>query len=214
MKKALLAIAVAFVATTASAAITGSSHDMTLYSGAGNGARCAYCHMPHNGAAVAGAPLWARNVNYAVTYTPYSSVFGGQVGPTGSSQYNAGTRMCLSCHDGTQFIAQVFAAAPAGSTQIIGGGTVKMTGNALVGPNLVNDHPVSITYTTNGANGNIGGLIASPISVYNIGQGRMLECTNCHNAHNGKTATVQYPNRYFMVSVGSADFCSGCHGVK
>jgi predicted CXXCH cytochrome family protein len=213
MKKFLVAMALALVASVASAAITGSSHDFTgkTY---GGGARCAYCHMPHNGSTVAGAPLFSRNINYTQAYTYFSSTSGGQAQPT---QLGAGTRACLSCHDGTQSIAVVLAANGGGSQNISvpAGDVTKMGtingGTALIGPALSNDHPVSITYTSVG--NNVGGLNPAPPAAFNTGQGLMIECTSCHNAHNAKGQAASYPNRQFLVTIAT-DFCSGCHSTK
>ena len=69
MKKLLVAAALAFVASTASAAIAGGSHDMST---AGNVAKygtpqlsaCAFCHAAHlntvSATPLAGGPLWNR----------------------------------------------------------------------------------------------------------------------------------------------------------
>ncbi len=210
MKKLLVAMALTVVASTASALITGSSHDFATKS-YGGGARCAYCHMPHNGNAVAGAPLFSRNINYLQTYSFFSSTSGGQAQPTA---FNPASRACLSCHDGTQSIAVVLTATGGGSMNIatvVPGDTTKITGITLVGPNMQNDHPVSITYTSVGSNP--GGLINAPPAVFGVVQGGMLECTSCHNAHNAKVVGGSYSNRYFMVNY-AGDFCSACHNNK
>jgi hypothetical protein len=211
MKKTLVAVVAALMASTASAAISGSSHDMALYLGAANvsGSRCAFCHMPHQGTTIAGAPLWARNVNYAVTYTFFSSTSGGKAQPT---TVGNGSRACLSCHDGNFALATVF--TPAGGTQSLAIGAAqatKLTGVAQVGPNLSNDHPISVTYDSGG--NNIGGLVATAPTAFGIAQGSVLECTNCHNAHGARGSATAYPNRSAMVSY-AGDFCVACHGSK
>lgn len=219
MRKIILAVAMAFVATTASAAILGSSHDFSVagspYGAAAGGSDCAYCHMPHNSpVSVAGAPLWARNINYTTTYTFYTSTVNGHQ-PTPTS-LNPGTRVCLSCHDGTQALAVVFKIE--GGTQNLSTGAstiVLAAGPSRVGPNLTTDHPVSVLYTSTTA-GNPFGLSGAPPSIFNITPGTStIECTSCHNAHNAKGAAVcaSYPNRQFM-PVLATDFCGGCHSAK
>lgn len=212
MKKALLAVAAALVATTASATISGSSHDMTLFVG-GTGAKCAYCHMPHNGATGAGAPLWARNIDYTPTggYNYFSSTSGGQAKPTA---LNNATRACLSCHDGTIAVATVLTANGNGSQTVAGSTNTTKTlaaSPANVGTDLSNDHPVSVLYTNGGTNP--AGLAASPASSVFALPGGYIECTSCHNAHNAAGVANSYPNRQFMVAY-TGDFCSACHSQK
>jgi hypothetical protein len=91
------------------------------------------------------------------------------------------SKLCLSCHDGTvaedSFGGQV--------------GTTFMSGSALVGTDLSNDHPISFTYDDTLA-GNDGGLY--PPSTTNSGLGGTIaadmlfggsmECGSCHDVHN------------------------------
>jgi len=206
MKKVLVAAALALVANTASAVISGSSHDLTTAWGGGTIAKCAFCHMPHNSPDTSGlAPLWARNTSAPVNgYTVYSSVFGGQkAAPPG-----VGSRLCLSCHDGTQAIAAIYNAAGV----IQNAGAAKLTsGIALVGTNLGQDHPVGITYnsTFNNNNAGLGTITNTAFKLFN----NMVECPSCHNAHQGKITGGSYANRQFMVNT-TADFCSACHMNK
>lgn len=231
MKKILVAIAAALVAQTASATIAGSSHDLTAAGNTygGGGATCAYCHMPHNGQAVAGAPLWARNLPTGTGYTWFTSTSGGQASP---SSLGAGSAVCLSCHDGTIAPSTVLkiGAGATGNTQVAGStktATLSSAGSpALVGPNLSNDHPISIVYSTSGTNP--GGLSASPPTVFGITTPgtTKIECTSCHNAHNStynanvtvggtRQGASGFPARQFMVSYAtSTDFCGACHALK
>ncbi|HEX9051008.1 MAG TPA: hypothetical protein VF841_10785 [Anaeromyxobacter sp.] len=214
MKKMILVAAAALFATTASAAIKSSSHDFTA---AGGGSSCAYCHMPHNSpytsTTAPGAPLWARNIDYTATYTVYaSSVTGHQVPANPPAP---GSRICLSCHDGTQAISTVFQASGTGTknagTSAIG--VMSATSPALVGTDLSNDHPVSVSYTT--ANAAIFGL-ADPATLattaFSLPSGK-VECVSCHNAHNAAGVASAYPTRQFMVAY-SGDFCVACHATK
>ncbi len=228
MKKIIVAAALALAATTASATIAGSSHDLhanvnPALAGALGGAACAYCHMPHNGGTLAGAPLWARKIasvtatatTYAATYSFYSSVVGGHAPPTNADSIGAGSRACLSCHDGTQALSVVFDANGTGTQDIATtkANGVKLTGNALIGTDLRNDHPVSIAYTN--AAPNYAGLDTSANAT---GRGFALpggniECISCHNAHSEPGVAASYSTRQFMVSY-AGDFCAACHALK
>lgn len=212
MKKLLLAVVVASVASVASAAIEGSSHDMNTvtFGSAGGGSACAYCHMPHGGAVVAGAPLWARNTNILAdtAYTYYSSVFGGQPPP---SAFGGPTKLCLSCHDGSQSVARVLRNG-GGNLDLNGGAQVPIpVGHATyLGTDLSNDHPVSVTY--NSANPTAG-LAATPPSAFPLFTNNTIECSSCHEAHAARGQADAYPTRQFMVAY-SGDFCVACHSLK
>ena len=215
MRKTILAVAAALFASSASAAILGSSHDFSVagstYYNLRGGSDCAYCHMPHNSpTTVTGAPLWARNINYTQTYTVYASAVTGHQIP---AQPNAGSRVCLSCHDGTQAMSVVFQVGGGTQNLATSGDTTTMAAGATqIGIDLRNDHPVSVTYSTTAT---VFGLSASPDGAFNIATvgTSTVECTSCHNAHNARGAAASYPNRQFMVAY-SGDFCGGCHSGK
>jgi hypothetical protein len=209
MKKIIVAMALAAFATGASAAIASSSHDLTTL---GGGSSCAYCHMPHNGSAAAGAPLWARNITTVASYNVYTSVVTGHAVP---SQPGAGSRSCLSCHDGTQALSVVFQSSGVGTKTAGTAAVPAMTSAspAFVGTTLTSDHPVGVTYTTT----SIFGLTATPPAAFNVAMGQKLECSSCHNAHSGKNFAAggasSYPQRQFMANY-NGDFCVGCHSAK
>lgn len=200
MKKVLLTVAlVALMTSSAFAVITGSAHD---FSGAGYGSTelCVFCHTPHNSdTTVANAPLWNHEVTVA-TYTVYAGLgsLDASVGqPAGVS------KLCLSCHDGTVAIDSF-----GGST-----GATNITGVALLGTDLTNDHPVSFTYdaslaTTDGGlqdptvtNSGLGGTIDADMLF-----GTQLECASCHDVHN----TANIPKLLVKLNGGSA-LCLTCH---
>lgn len=227
MKKLLLAAAAVLFASTASATISGSSHDFTAGGNTygGGGATCAYCHMPHFGSTAGGAPLWARNLNLTGTgYTFFSSTSGGHAKP---SAVGGGSAVCLSCHDGTQAVSTVLKMGngASGNVSVPGSnGTATLSSAssvALIGTNLSDDHPISVPYDTTW-NSNYAGLSTSPPAAFGItatSGTQNIECTSCHNAHNdaytktsGQGASA-YPARQFMVHyVG--DFCGACHSAK
>lgn len=209
MKK-IVAIAVALFASGAIAAVNGSKHDMANYTNAtgstgGNGSVCSYCHMPHNGVAITGAPLWARNVTYTQTYSYYTSDVTGALTSTPAA-FQVQTRLCLSCHDGTRDVAQTFA------DDYNGASDTRVTGAALLGTDLRNDHPVSIVYPD--AGGGPAGLAAknaiAPFTLYN--SNTTIECATCHEPHTD-TTYAQYPGTQFMRNPGG-DFCAICHSTK
>ncbi|WP_242343970.1 cytochrome c3 family protein [Anaeromyxobacter terrae] len=193
MKKAIV-LGLALFATTASAAITGTPHDLLKLAGNTASSACQYCHMPHHSnTAVTDAPLWAKAVR-----TSYTD--GGVAKTVGSN-----SQLCLSCHDGTasavttQHNGQTLATA-----YTINGGA---TGGTNVGTELGNDHPVSITYAS--AGGGLAALVSLTAAktagfVFFGATADQLECGSCHDPH------VQPTGGNFLRG-GTGDFCTKCH---
>lgn len=117
---------------------------------------CVFCHTPHGASSEIRAPLWNRTLS-AAAYSTYASssldVDDGIDQPTG------GSKLCLSCHDGTVAIGQVTNQPGSG----FGSGVLAMTGaeadgtmpagegettgfTRRIGTDLRNDHPISFTY--------------------------------------------------------------------
>ncbi len=181
----------------AQAVISGSAHDFSGAAWNTSGQICLPCHATHNTTA-ASAPLW-NHAETAASFTLYSSpTLDATVG-----QPAAESKACLSCHDGTVALDSY-----AGNT-----GSSTLSGTALVGTDLSNDHPVSFTYndalaTADGGlhapstqNSGLGGTIAADMLF-----GDQLECASCHDVHNdaGNTALL-------LVDNASSALCLTCH---
>lgn len=154
---------------------------------------CTFCHTPHN-ASPSGA-LWNRALS-AATYTLYTSSTLRSVPtqPTGSS------RLCLSCHDGTMAMGTLL--RPPGSVQPTLG---KLTGAALIGTDLSNDHPISFTYDSQLA-ANRGELVdpaGAPTGLH-LDEGGQMQCTSCHDAHADRASFMR------MDPIKGA-LCTTCH---
>lgn len=195
----LLTVAVVglFLSGVASAQITGTAHD---FSGAGytglNGEICIVCHTPHNAdATVSGAPLWNHEITATAAFTLYSSptMTATVTQPAGAS------KLCLSCHDGTVGVDNFGGQTPVTPDLI--------TGGALVGTDLSDDHPISFPYTLDGGlhdptttNSGLGGTI--DVDMLFAGS---VECASCHDVHNNTFAP-------FLRKVNTASaLCLTCH---
>jgi predicted CXXCH cytochrome family protein len=186
----LLIAAVSFLATQAMAGISGTPHD---FSGRGWGSAelCIFCHAPHN--ANGGTPLWNHKATTA-TYTMYAS-------PTlnATGQAIAGvSKLCLSCHDGTVAIDSY-------GTRT---GTTNITGDALLGTDLSNDHPIGFTYDAALATAD-GGLVtpaSASLVVANVPlYAAKIECASCHNVHDNALGG------FLRVSNAASALCLKCH---
>jgi predicted CXXCH cytochrome family protein len=205
---ALMLAAAPAVAQTAGK-IAGSNHDFSA-SGWSGGQICVVCHTPHNSnTGVTDAPLW-NHATTAATFTPYASptmnataALGGQ--PAGTS------KLCLSCHDGTIAVDSF-----GGAT-----GTTKLTGNANIGTNLSNDHPISIVYDAALATLD-GGLNNPAATTVTVGSGAKtktgtiaelllpggsVQCASCHDVHN----TYVDGGSLLKVTSAGSKICLVCH---
>ena len=180
--------------------ITGSAHDFSGETWNTTGEICIVCHTPHNAmTGIADAPLWNHQLSTA-TFTLYST---GTLDAT-MGQPDGSSKLCLSCHDGTVALEN-FGGVTTGTTEI--------TGDALIGTDLSNDHPVSFTYNTalatadgeledpsTGLSG-LGGTIDDDMLI----SGKM-QCSSCHDVHN--TAGINY---MLLKSNSASALCLTCH---
>lgn len=200
MKKVVvlgLCMAVATLVVPVYGSIAGSDHD---FSGTGwsGGKICEPCHTPHN-AMTASAPLWNHEETTA-TFTLYSS---NTFDATDVNQPTE-SKLCLSCHDGTVALDS-FGGSSGGTT---------LSGNALIGTDLSNMHPIGFTYDAALATAD-GGLfnpttqssgLGGTITAEMLGGTGNLGCAACHDVHN--TANVA---KLLRKTNASSGLCMTCH---
>ncbi|MBI5647458.1 MAG: cytochrome C [Ignavibacteriae bacterium] len=214
---ALLFLAV--FAGTAGAQITGSSHDFknsTTYTWNTTGEICVTCHAPHNAAQKTQGPLWNHAVSTA-SYTMYDNTSTGANKTTGTQNSTAPTslgsasKICMACHDGSVGLGNF-----GGTTT----NTTYLTGSALLGTALDDDHPISITY--NSALATADGELADPsttnVTLYGAStpQGLLkdhmlyndkIECASCHDVHNKSGSSTSLLKK----SNSASALCLTCH---
>jgi predicted CXXCH cytochrome family protein len=205
IKLAALTALLAVPVVTQGASIVGSAHDLrsggpSAWKGT-NDQTCVYCHTPHNGLSTL-IPLWNHPTTATASFTLYPS--GGTLNAT-PGQPTGASRACLSCHDGT------LAADSFGTST----GTHPLTGPALLGTDLSNDHPISFTYDATlvtadtASNGGVVGLV-SPSSASLVVAGiplfsGKLECASCHNVHDPANGS------FLRVNNAQSALCLKCH---
>lgn len=198
MKKALVALALAAVASTASAAIATGSHDMTTQGGTLSA--CWYCHAPHKvNTGVPGAPLWNRSTP-AGPFTVYTSGTLNQTAALGANSYT-----CLSCHDGVTDLGAMYT----GSTETLGDLSLSY---ANVGVDLRDDHPVGVTYNINGTTDFATRALAEADGMvfytYDAGVTYKVECGSCHDPHGVSDGATGGDG---FLRAAKADMCTACH---
>lgn len=207
MKKAIVALAFASYASVASAAIAGESHDLSA-SGPNANFRdatysaCQYCHAPHNvNTTVTGAPLWNRNAP-AGPFTPYTSLTLNQ---TANAVPNANSATCLSCHDGSSAVGDMYANADVTFTT-----NTMAASYANVGTDLTDDHPVSIRYVpAAGQFDSVANVTAGgQLNLYGAAGSETVECGSCHDPHGDSDGATSGPS-FLRMSAGA--ICTECH---
>jgi predicted CXXCH cytochrome family protein len=187
------------LAEAASGEILASSHDFSDEAWSG-GDKCVACHAPYTAdASVPRAQLWNHEVTTA-EFLPYAS---GSL-DVRPGEPDRGSKLCLSCHDGTVAVDSF------GSVMT---GTEFMTGTALLGTDLTDDHPISFVYDTALANRD-GGLHDPTTRASGLGGSVVddmlfngqVQCASCHDPHGSSGV----PKLLRISNAGSA-LCLICH---
>ena len=207
MKKVLLAAALALLATTASATITGGPHDLGSAAnvakyGAPQISGCQFCHAPHFGAATpaVGAPLWNRNNPASGSFTLYTSNTLSTTAKTGEA-LGVNSLTCLSCHDGVSDMGNTVVGSKGYATAKV------MTGYAVVGTDLTNDHPVGIAF--NAADPTLVATVPAVPTSTSVGlENGRVECGSCHDPHGTWDAAT---GGLSFLRQSSATICAACH---
>ncbi len=177
--------------------VRGSGHDFSGASWNSTGEICVVCHTPHNSnTSVQGAPLWNHRVTTA-TFTLYSSPT-MKVQP---EQPRGVTKLCLSCHDGTVALDSF-----GGMT-----GNTFISGEAKIGTDLSNDHPVSIKWKHQNSLpscNNCHDVHGKPYSSILPFFDGYVECATCHDPHNGTPAN----GHMLRMDNSGSKLCLYCHG--
>lgn len=214
MKKiSIIALLTVFAATSALAAsVVGSRHDMVasgFATGSGGSTEvCIFCHTPHGAqTSVTQAPLW-NNTAVASVNALYNSATMNFTAT--QAQVNAtDARLCLACHDGG--VGMPVNQPNTGTMDPTG---TLMDGNALLGTDLSNDHPIGMDLGANPQATDPGiRSLATIIGATGFnenpfyGADNTMWCSTCHDVHDGDPLTAPFLR---ISNVGSA-MCKACH---
>ncbi len=168
---------------------------------------CVFCHTPHHASTV--TPLWSRETadDRGTLYDLYQSdtVQAGKL-----QQPFGGSKLCLSCHDGTIAMnTHIGEALPFTNLQDKGGAAVTTVpaGDTNLGTDLRNDHPISFAYAD----------FLGPMSELNdpaqllqrgvrLEAGFYVQCTSCHDPHKDP-----YGNFLVLDNSAGSPLCTACH---
>jgi predicted CXXCH cytochrome family protein len=173
------------------ARIKGSPHDLSALKGGGV---CRFCHTPHG--VLRKTPSWNHKLSDTVYKIYQSSSLEAKVGqPTGSS------KLCLSCHDGT--VALTHTVKGKG-----GGGVFVKPGDANLGTDLSDDHPISFVYsdTLSSEDSQIRPASSLP-DIFKLDRSKELQCITCHDAHENTHGN------FLVMSNEYSAMCITCHDL-
>lgn len=198
------------------ASIVGSKHDLSLsnYYGTYAGASteiCVFCHTPHGANEDIGGPIWNRKFTDTEVFTLYEGAAGTP---------NNATIICLSCHDGVSGEGDSSAVASFETHNLVnnpgsGHATNPATPNCYachfsgniypdkewrIGPDLTDDHPVSVVYPNTGQ----PDFLEVPTGGVRLYNG-MVECSSCHDVHDPQNG------RFLRVPNDNSALCNSCH---
>lgn len=182
---------------------------------------CMFCHTPHK-ADMTVAPLWNHTNQPVTAYNIYGNPFGSIQGTGGQP---AGiSRACLSCHDGQVAVDSVQNPSPnsynsANQDYFTISWITDVTGvldpstNALLGTDLADDHPISITYRSDldpDLQINVGATVTgnwtgTNLPLFGAGPTYTVECASCHNVHDDTF------NPFLRISNDGSFMCLTCH---
>jgi hypothetical protein len=199
MRRHLFIFAVALIVGSgvAGAQVLNTAHDLSASSDSDE--TCVFCHTPHN--ASIDVPLWNHTLSAVATFDVYSSatIDGGNGDFAGADGATVGSALCMSCHDGVVQYGAIVNQSKIGTVT----NTSVMTGTAVIGADMTDDHPVNVLYAG-------PEMVGSPVAAITLDAAGKIQCFSCHDPHNeGSATTDDYP--FLAMSNNGSDLCNACH---
>ncbi|MFQ5588450.1 MAG: hypothetical protein ACE5F7_06385 [Nitrospiria bacterium] len=221
--------------------IAGSDHDFsgTSAGGAEVTGTCTFCHTPHKAAQT--RLLWNHSLSpNTFSWSDATSTIGGTTLPSITPSWSGPSKFCLACHDGSVAVGDILWFSGSAWTGAAALDLKKLdTGqDNIASPSgmLDGNHPVAHPYPYLGAGNTYNGTTTgsavdlvefnpdpttSGIQLFNDAAGNIengpvsgntgIECSSCHDPHNG--SKVQ--DKYFLLGElggnGPNYICTKCH---
>ncbi len=160
---------------------------------------CIFCHTPHMSNPK--GPLWNRK-DPGESYVLYNST----TTQATIGQPDGASMLCLSCHDGTIALGNVFSRAEA--IDFSSGITTMPPGTSNLTTDLSDDHPISFIYNSSLAAAD--GELIDPVNLrWQIKLEKdKLQCTACHDPHK------DIYTDFLVASSQHSDICLQCHNLN
>ncbi len=169
---------------------------------------CVFCHISHNSQPGVARPLWSHTMTTAtLTWNPTKTVRGTTLPSDITGAQLAGSRACMSCHDGTVALGDLMNGVDGTVT-----GPNAPAGKLNTGVNYFNpaqmdsNHPLGVQKPSAVA-GFTGFKTVSPTSAVNYDGAGNVQCGSCHNPHDNTYAP------FLKVNNSGGAICLTCHDV-
>jgi predicted CXXCH cytochrome family protein len=186
------------LSSTSSAAIKSTTQSDT----------CVFCHIAHNSTPGVSRPLWSHTMTTAtLTWNPVKTVRGTSLPTDITSAQLAGSRACMSCHDGTVALGDLIKGIDATVT-----GPNAPAGKLNLGVNYFNpaamesNHPLGVSKPL-AVPGFTGFKTVSSTSAVNYDASGYVQCDSCHNPHDNTYAP------FLKINNAGGAICLTCHDV-
>jgi len=173
---------------------------------------CVFCHIAHNGGPAVSRPLWSHTLTSAtLTWGSTGKTVRGTTIPTDMlSTQLAGSRACMSCHDGTVAVGDLSLASKGIDTTVKGGnapaGNLNQGINYFAPANMQTNHPLGVSKPATVAGFTAFKTVVSTSAVNYDGLGN-VQCDSCHNPHDNT-----FPP-FLKINPAGGAICLTCHDV-
>ncbi len=229
------------VAANATGGIATTSHDFTTYIGNSVAVGlCTFCHTPHKAYQTSLLWNHSPSLNPSFSWSDATKTVGGTTLPADIATWAGNTKLCLSCHDGSVAIGDIAWFDEASHTGGSAINTLKHTPpdafNVGFGGVMNGNHPVAVPYPFNFSPGTynsittgsdvlmsefVGDPTANGIRLFHDTAGVVtagavagstgMECSSCHDPHNGPTAIGDKFLRGNLTGNDANYICLKCH---
>lgn len=209
----LIAVLLAAPSVAVGATIANTKHDLSASSTAAVKSdsqtdTCVFCHVAHNSQPAVARPLWSHTMTTTnLTWAPTTTVRGTALPTSITSVQLAGSRACMSCHDGTVALGDLFN----GTGGTVSGPNVtagKLTGgvNFLNPAAMESNHPLGVAKPV-AVPGFTGFKNVPSTSAVNYDSNGFVQCDSCHNPHDNTYAP------FLKIDNTGAAICVTCHDI-
>ncbi len=166
---------------------------------------CAFCHVPHGG-----GTLGSNRPASVARYIPYgtgpfrASSDDARKGEAGEGTPSGGSRVCLSCHDGTVAIGQTMR----GRIDVLGTGVGgQLKSKSAIGTDLRSSHPISVGPRPSPK------LRLPPVGdAVKLDKRGRVQCTSCHDPHRNDGDPER--GKFLVKPSRSSELCLTCHSPQ
>jgi hypothetical protein len=205
--------------------LQGSPHDLSGDTG-DTGEICIFCHTPHRGSPSADRPLWNHTLTTQnLTWSPAATERGTTLPTTITGADIAGSRACLSCHDGTVALGSVTVwwnsgtnasesknfSMTAETNRITAGGTLATQSTAYINPGAMQgNHPIGLSKPANKTGFTSFKTVSGSDAVQYDANGK-VQCGSCHNPHLYDLNITYGP--FLRKTNVNSQLCTTCHDL-